>query len=46
MTMNKYISPAIVELELHIEGSAMLTQSAYDEKNNTENLTWDDYQEL
>lgn len=44
--MKNYIAPQIAELELHLEGSAMLTQSEYDEKNNTENFTWDDYTEL
>jgi hypothetical protein len=44
--MKKYITPQIDEMELCAEGSMMLTQSGFDEKNNTENLTWDDYQEL
>ena len=44
--MKNYIAPQMAELELHLEGSAMLTQSEYDEKNNTENFTWDDYTEL
>lgn len=44
--MKNYIAPQIAELELHLEGAAMLTQSEYDEKNNTENFTWDDYTEL
>ncbi len=44
--MKKYITPLIEEMEFFAEGSMMLTQSGYDEKNNTENLTWDDYQEL
>ena len=45
MIMN-YTTPQIDLLDLNVEGQIMLTQSDFDEKNNTEHLEWDDAVEL
>ena len=45
MIMN-YTTPQIDLLDLKVEGQIMLTQSEFDEKNNTEHLEWDDAVEL
>ena len=41
-----YITPKVDLLDLRVEGQVMLTQSDFDEKNNTEHLEWDDAVEL
>ena len=41
-----YTTPQIDLLDLKVEGQIMLTQSEFDEKNNTEHLEWDDALEL
>ena len=41
-----YTTPQIDLLDLNVEGQIMLTQSDFDEKNNTEHLEWDDALEL
>ena len=41
-----YTTPQIDLLDLKVEGQIMLTQSEFDEKNNTEHLEWDDAVEL
>ena len=41
-----YITPQVGLLDLTVEGQIMLTQSDFDEKNNTEHLEWDDALEL
>ena len=42
----EYLSPHTELLELVTEGSAMLTQSDFDEKNGTEKLCWDPFETL
>lgn len=42
----KYVTPQMDILCLVAEGQIMLTQSEFDEKNNTEYLEWDDAVEL
>jgi len=42
MKANNYTPPETFLLEMSLEGTAMLTQSEYDEKHNTEKLGWDD----
>lgn len=46
--MNRnYQTPSITEMEIITEGSVMITASAsFDSVNNTENLTWGEYEEL
>ena len=39
-----YLAPSMTEVEIVVEG-AILT-SSFDSINNTENLTWDEYEEL
>ena len=39
-----YLAPSMTEVEIMVEG-AILT-SSFDSINNTENLTWDEYEEL
>ena len=41
-----YTTPQIDLFDLNVEGQIMLTQSDFDEKNNTEHLEWDDALEL
>lgn len=41
-----YLKPEICSLEISLEGAAMLTQSSFDSKFNTENLGWDDVVEF
>lgn len=43
---NSYIKPEAVPVEIALEGTAMLAQSEYDEKHNTERLGWDDVIDL
>ena len=44
--MNKdYQVPYMTEMEIITEGSVMITAS-FDSVNNTENLTWGEYEEL
>lgn len=44
--MNKnYQTPSVTEMEIIAEGGVMLTTS-FDSVNNTENLTWGEYEEL
>ena len=43
---NVYFAPQVDLLDLKVEGQIMLTQSEFDEKNNTEHLEWDDAVEL
>ena len=40
-----YQTPSIMEMEIMTEGGMMLTTS-FDSGNNTENLTWGEYEEL
>ena len=41
-----YTTPQIDLFDLNVEGQIMLTQSDFDEKNNTEHLEGDDALEL
>lgn len=44
--MNKnYQTPSMTEVKFMTEGGVMLTTS-FDSVNNTENLTWGEYEEL
>jgi hypothetical protein len=44
--MNRnYQTPSVTEMEIITEGSVMIAAS-FDSVNNTENLTWGEYEEL
>ena len=40
----KYLAPSMKEVEIMVEGAILA--SSFDSINNTENLTWDEYEEL
>ena len=39
-----YLAPSMTEVEIMVEGGVLT--SSFDSVNNTENLTWEEYEEL
>lgn len=39
-----YLAPSMIEVEIMVEGGVLT--SSFDPVNNTENLTWEEYEEL
>lgn len=39
-----YLAPSMIEVEIMVEGGVLT--SSFDSVNNTENLTWEEYEEL
>lgn len=39
-----YLAPSMTEVEIMVEGGVLT--SSFDPVNNTENLTWEEYEEL